>query len=100
MHRARWVAPWLRTVVRHEAIAIGRSGRRQLPVEEEVLDRIEPADGSNVEDLCQRLDERRRAERDLPRLKPQECRALGFLAARPLLQGDLRDHGLDLHEGE
>ena len=76
-----WAAPWLRTVVRHEAMAIRRTRRRQVPVEEEVLDRIDPADGASVEDLCERIDERRRAERDLPRLKPQERRALGLLAA-------------------
>ena len=44
-------------------------------------DRIDPGNGANVEDLCERIDERRRAERDLPRLKPQERRALGLLAA-------------------
>ena len=76
-----WAAPWLRTVVRHEAMAIGRTRRRQVPVEEEVLERIDPADGANVEDLCERIDERRRAERELPNLKPQERRALGLLAA-------------------
>jgi len=76
-----WAAPWLRTVVRREAMAIGRTRRRQVPVEEEVLDRIDPAHGTNVEDLCERIDERRRAARDLPRLKPQERRALGLLAA-------------------
>ena len=31
--------------------------------------------------MCERIDERRRAERELPRLKPQERRALGLLAA-------------------
>ncbi len=76
-----WAAPWLRTVVRNEAMAIGRTRRRQVPVGEEVLDRIDPAHGANVEDLCERIDERRRAERELPRLKPQERRALGLLAA-------------------
>jgi len=84
-HSARvereWAAPWLRTVVRNEAMAIGRTRRRQVPVGEEVLDRIDPAHGANVEDLCERIDERRRAERELPRLKPQERRALGLLAA-------------------
>jgi hypothetical protein len=34
----------------------------------------------NVLDLCERLDERRRAARDLSRLKPDERRALGLLA--------------------
>jgi len=76
-----WAAPWLRTVVRHEAMAIGSARGRQVPAERDVLDRIDPAAGECVEDLCERIDERRRAERDLPRLKPHERRALGLLAA-------------------
>jgi len=54
--------------------------RRVEPVED-VLDRVRPADAATVEDLCERIDLRERARRALPRLKPQERRALGLLAA-------------------
>ena len=76
-----WALAWLRTVAKHEAFAIGRARRRVEPVEEELLDRVHPADAATVEDLCERIDLRERARRELPRLKPQERRALGLLAA-------------------
>ncbi len=76
-----WALAWLRTVAKHEAFRIGRARRRIEPVEEEVLDRVNPAVAATVEDLCERIDLRERARRELPRLKPQERRALGLLAA-------------------
>ena len=76
-----WALAWLRTVAKHEAFAIGRARRRIEPVEVEVLDRVQRPDAANVEDLCERIDLRERARRELPRLKPQERRALGLLAA-------------------
>jgi len=76
-----WALAWLRTVAKHEAFAIGRARRRVEPVEEELRDRVHPADAATVEDLCERIDLRERARRELPRLKPQERRALGLLAA-------------------
>ncbi len=76
-----WALAWLRTVAKHEAFAIARARRRAEPVEAELLDRVQRHDGANVEDLCERIDLRERARRALPRLKPQERRALGLLAA-------------------
>ena len=76
-----WALAWLRTVAKHEAFRIGRARRRIEPVEEDVVDRVHPGDPADVDELCERIDQRERARRELPRLKPQERRALGLLAA-------------------
>lgn len=71
--------PWLRTVVKHEAIAIWRRDRRMLPSEE--LDEIDvPAEPS----LQDRIDDRSDFDEGieaLARLKPDEMRCLLLKAA-------------------
>lgn len=74
-----WVEPWLRVVVRNEARRIARS-RRHVLLEED-LERASDAHEARDAERIEFIDLRERARRDLPRLKPQERRALGLLGA-------------------
>jgi len=73
-----WVEPWLRVVVRNEARRIVL-GRRRVLLEED-LERADDA-GATEDERLELVDLRNRASRDVPRLKPQERRALGLVAA-------------------
>jgi RNA polymerase sigma factor (sigma-70 family) len=73
-----WIERWLRVVVRNEARRIVR-GRRRVLLEED-LERADDA-GATEDERLELVELRERARRDVPRLKPQERRALGLLAA-------------------
>ena len=77
---AEWMVPWLHTVVKHEALRLRREGSRGLALEDH-LERHGAPQVPSADELCARIDLRARARRDLPRLKAQERRALGLLAA-------------------
>lgn len=75
-----WVERWLCVVVRHEAFLLRKQQRPTVPGDEALAllpDRRLPTEQERVE----ALDLRVRARREVPRLKPQERRALGLLAA-------------------
>ena len=70
------LVPWLRTVVKHEAWALGRQRRRAAPV---VDDGQVPEAASEValtHDQAERIDRLRIGAQALKQLKPQEVRAL------------------------
>jgi len=78
-----WVGAWLHVVVKHECLAILRQRKHIATAdrgEGEDLDGFAALNLPGEEELCERLDLRERARRDLPRLKPQERRALGLFA--------------------
>lgn len=76
-----WALSYLKVVARHEAFAIRRSNARTEPLDGFEPDRLEDRHGVSSDELCERIDSKTRASRDLPRLKHDERRALGLLAA-------------------
>jgi RNA polymerase sigma factor (sigma-70 family) len=67
--------PWMKTVVKHEAFAVGKHRTRHVPSEAE---QIEPLAGvaASPAELVERRDRLRLGAEALGRLKPQEVRAL------------------------
>ena len=71
---------WLRTVVKHEAMAVRRSRQRDLGVVEVDFDGIESRTTASPEDQALGADLVARSAEALQRLKPQEVRALWLRA--------------------
>lgn len=76
-----WALPYIKVVVRHEAFALSRERRRTRSIDHWELDGLEEHRSPSADELCERLDLRRRARRDLAKLKQDERRALVLLAA-------------------
>jgi len=72
--------PWLKTVVKHEAISQRRKGARVLPTDHELLDRSLVA-GPGAEERVERYEQLRRGAEAIGALKPQEARCLRLRAA-------------------
>ena len=70
------LVPWLRTVVKHEAWALGRQRRRAAPVADDGLVPEAPSEAALTHDQAERLDRLRIGAQALKQLKPQEIRAL------------------------
>jgi RNA polymerase sigma factor (sigma-70 family) len=68
--------PWLRTVVKHEALAVRAARQRLLGGGDVDLDARENRDAATPEERATDADALRRAAEALQRLKPQEVRAL------------------------
>jgi RNA polymerase sigma factor (sigma-70 family) len=69
-------AAWLRTVIKHEALAV-RAGRRRLVGPSEVdLDRTEARELEPADERAAAAERTARSTEALARLKPQEVRAL------------------------
>jgi RNA polymerase sigma factor (sigma-70 family) len=77
--RRETVGPWIRTVVKHEAMAL--RAQRQASVESEDVDLdAQAGDHPSEDERVVRFDRLTRAAEALQRLKPQEARALVLLA--------------------
>ena len=76
------LVPWLRTVVKHEALAIRRHRQRATPTEDEALEGAagDRAPGNITHDQAERLERLRVGAEAMGRLKPQEVRCLLLLA--------------------
>jgi RNA polymerase sigma factor (sigma-70 family) len=70
------LVPWLRTVVKHEAWALGRQRRRAAPVADDGQVPEPPSEAALTHDQAERLDRLRIGAQALKQLKPQEIRAL------------------------
>jgi RNA polymerase sigma factor (sigma-70 family) len=70
------LVPWLRTVVKHEAWALGRQRRRAAPVADDGDVPDPPSEPALTHDQAERLDRLRIGAQALKQLKPQEVRAL------------------------
>ena len=70
------LVPWLRTVVKHEAWALGRQRRRAAPVADDGEVPDPPSDVALTHDQAERIDRLRIGAQALKQLKPQEVRAL------------------------
>ena len=73
-------ASWLRTVVKHEAMAVRRARQRDLGAHEVDFDALEAPAGGSPEDRALGADLVARSAEALQRLKPQELRALWLQA--------------------
>ena len=76
------LVPWLRTVVKHEALAIRRQRQRATPTEDEALEGAASGAASTgiTHDQAERLERLRVGAEAMGRLKPQEVRCLLLLA--------------------
>ena len=70
------LVPWLRTVVKHEAWALGRQRRRAAPVADDGEVPEPPSESALTHDQAERIDRLRIGAQALKQLKPQEVRAL------------------------
>jgi RNA polymerase sigma factor (sigma-70 family) len=70
------LVPWLRTVVKHEAWALGRQRRRVAPVADDGQVPEPPSESALTHDQAERIDRLRIGAQALKQLKPQEVRAL------------------------
>src|SRR5687767_13404682 len=70
------LVPWLRTVVKHEAWALGRQRRRVAPVADDGHMPEPPSESALTHDQAERIDRLRIGAQALKQLKPQEIRAL------------------------
>jgi RNA polymerase sigma factor (sigma-70 family) len=70
------LVPWLRTVVKHEAWALGRQRRRAAPLADDGHVPEPPSEAALTHDQAERLDRLRIGAQALRQLKPQEVRAL------------------------
>ena len=71
---------WLRTVVKHEAMAVRRTRQRELASDEIDFDQIESDRGASPEDRALGFEQIAQSAEALQRLKPQEVRALWLRA--------------------
>ena len=71
---------WLRTVVKHEAMAVRRTRQRDLAPSEIDFDQIESERGASPEDRALGFEQVAQSAEVLQRLKPQEVRALWLRA--------------------
>jgi RNA polymerase sigma factor (sigma-70 family) len=71
---------WLRTVVKHEAMAINRSRRRIVGTDDADLDRLEARTTPSPEEAVVAFERVERSAAALRQLKPQELRALWLRA--------------------
>lgn len=73
-------ASWLRTVVKHEAMAVRRSRQRDLAPAQYDFDAVEAASAASPEDQVASFERVARSAEALGTLKPQEVRALWLRA--------------------
>ena len=71
---------WLRTVVKHEAMAVRRTRQRDLAANEIDFDQLENDRGTSPEDRALGFEQVAQSAEALQRLKPQEVRALWLRA--------------------
>ena len=76
------LVPWLRTVVKHEALAIRRQRQRATPTGDDALEGAasDAAPSGITHDQAERLERLRVGAEAMGRLKPQEVRCLLLLA--------------------
>ena len=70
------LVPWLRTVVKHEAWAMGRQRQRAAPVADDGQVPEPPSEVALTHEQAERLDRLRLGAEAMRQLKPQEVRAL------------------------
>ena len=92
--------PWLKTVVKHEALrsAASASATRRSPTTASCA--TAPAPTAVTHEQAERLERLRLGAEALGHLKPHEVRALRAEGGGLLLPRDLRDDGLVVHEGQ
>lgn len=71
---------WLRTVVKHEAMAVRRTRQRDLAATEIDFDHLEARTSASPEERVASIEQVARSAEALQRLKPQELRALWLRA--------------------
>ena len=76
------LVPWLRTVVKHEALAIRRQRQRATPTDDRALEGVASGEAppAVIHDQAERLERLRVGAEAMGRLKPQEVRCLLLLA--------------------
>jgi RNA polymerase sigma factor (sigma-70 family) len=87
------LVPWLKTVVKHEAFAVRKQRRRQMPVSalsDDDEDPAEPVAPTTTDEEAERYERLRLGAEALGRLKPQEVRAL-LLKAEGLSYREIQD---------
>ena len=93
------LVPWLKTVVKHEALAVRRQRERAAPVTDDG-EPAEPPAPAPTHDQAERYERLRHGAEALRRLKPQEVRCLLLRAEGYSYEQICEQTGWTLHEGE